>query len=516
MMHRIRNVGQIGVNKDLSQHELPDNAWTDAQNIRFLDGYAYQFLGYGETYATPSEAPQYLLPVIVGGVKSWVYPTATKTFVASISGGAVVHTDITHATPRTGVVNQWTGTLLSGVPILNAGDSTSKPMAWNLGLGSDFVDLTNWPANTYCKSIRAFKNFLFALNITKTTTNFAYMVKWSHPADPGSLPPSWDETDPTRIAGEVDIAEGGDVVVDGLQLRDSFIVYKENSTWRFDFTGGQSVFRMTKVIGTDGIFNRNCAVEFNGFHLVLTGSDVMVHDGQSASSVLDKATRRWLFQNIDEQSRNLCFIAKHAFFNEILICYPAIGSTVCDKAVVYNYVDKTVSFRDLPNANYISFGAVDASQAGSWDVDSDPWLADLTAWNGPGFVPAISSCVVASADTKLYALDSTAYFNGVIPVSYLERRGLSFGQPEAIKFVRGIRARITGDTDGTVLIRVGSQADPWEEPTWSDQVTHDVGSTIADDLIISGRYITIRIDSGTAAVWRLDSLDIDVQQAGNW
>jgi len=516
MIHKIRNVGQIGINKDLSQHEMPDNAWTDAQNIRFLDGYAHQYLGYSEIYATPSEAPQYLLPVIVGGVKSWVYPTAAKTFVASVSAGSVVHTDITHATPRTGVVNAWTGTLLSGVPILNAGDSTSKPMAWDLNLANDFVDLTNWPANTYCKSIRAFKNFLFAMNVTKTTTNYAYMVKWSHPADPGALPPSWDETDATRMAGEVDIAEGGDVVVDGLQLRDSFIVYKENSTWRFDFVGGNSVFRLSKVIGTDGIMNRNCAIEFNGFHLVLTGSDVMLHDGQSAQSVLDKMTRRWLFQNMDDTYKHLCFVAKHPFFNEIIIAYPAIGSTVCDKGMVYNYVDKTVSFRDLPNVNHISYGAVDTTQTSSWDSDGDPWVADLSAWNGPGFTPAISSCVAASSAIKLYALDTATYYAGVAPTCYLERRGLSFGSPESIKFVRGIRPRVMGDTGATIIFNIGSQDDPWEDPTWSDDMTHTIGTTIANDCLISGRYIAIRIESGTAVQWRLDSFDVDVQPAGQW
>lgn len=515
MIHKIANVGQIGVNKDLSQHELPENAWTDAENIRFLDGYAHQFLGYSEIYASPTEAPQYLIPVIVGGVRSWVYATAAKCWVASVSGGSVVHTDLTHATPRTGVVNQWTGTLLSGVPILNAGDSTSKPMAWDLNLANNFVDLTNWPANTYCKSIRAFKNFLFALNVTKNTTNYAYMVKWSHPADPGALPSSWDQTDATKLAGEVDIAEGGDVVVDGLQLRDSFIVYKEASTWRFDFTGGQSVFRMTKVIGTDGILNRNCAVEFNGYHLVLTASDVMIHDGQSASSVLDKATRRWLFQNIDETNKNLCYVAKNPFFNEILICYPSIGSSVCDIAMVYNYVDKTVSFRDLPNANHIHFGPIDNSQSGSWAADSEPWLADLSSWNGPGYVPAIASCVVASADIKLYGLDNSAYFGGVMPTCMLERRGLSFGSPETMKIVRGIRPRVTGDTGNTIIIKVGSQNDPYETPTYTS-MTHTVGDTIANDCLVTGRYIAIRVESGTAAIWRLDSLDVDVQQAGAW
>lgn len=30
---RVPAVGAVGVIKDLSQHELPNNAWTDAKNI---------------------------------------------------------------------------------------------------------------------------------------------------------------------------------------------------------------------------------------------------------------------------------------------------------------------------------------------------------------------------------------------------------------------------------------------------------------------------------------------------
>lgn len=516
MLHKIQNIGQYGINKDLSQHELPDNVWTDAQNIRFLDGYANQFLGYNEIYASPSYAPQYILPVIVSGGRALVYATASKCFAATAAGGVVTHTDITHLTPRTGIVNNWTAALLSGVPILNAGDLASNPMAWDLNIANKFIDLTNWPANTYCKAIRAYKNFLFALNVTKSGTNYAYMVKWSHPADPGALPPSWDPTDATRMAGEVDIAEGGDMVVDGLQLRDSFIVYKENSTWRFDFTGGQSVFRMSKVVGTDGILNRNCAVEFNGFHLVVTASDVMLHDGQSAQSVLDKSTRRWLFQNIDSTNKSLVFAAKHPFFNEILIAYPSIGSAACDKALVYNYADKTVSLRDLPNVNHIAFGAIDVTQQGSWSADNDPWLGDLTAWGQDGYVPSISSCVAASASNKLYALDASAYFNGASPTAYLERRGLSLGSPESFKLVSGVRPRIKGQEGGTVLVSVGAQDDPWSEPVWGAAMTHVIGETISNDCLVAGRYLSVRFETGTAIAWRLDSYDLAVEQAGKW
>lgn len=516
MLVPIKQVGAIGVNKDLSSAELPPNAWTDASNIRFLDGYAYQFYGHGPVYGTPSATPQHVVPVTIAGARYWIYTTAAGTYCVTITAGAAVHTDLTHATPRTGVVNQWTSTVLSGIPILNVGDISKVPMSWDLNTANNFVDLANWPANTYCKSLRTYKNSLVALNVTKTTTNYPYMVKWSHPADPGSVPSSWDPTDATKDAGELDLAEGGDQIIDGMQLRDSFVIYKEASVWRMDYTGGPFVYRFSKVLGISGALNRNCIAEIDGQHLVLTGSDVMLHDGQQAASVLDKATRRWLFQNIDVNNSGLCFVARNPFFNEIWICFPSIGSSSCDRAMVWNYVDKTTSFRTLPNANHINFGPVDNVLSATWATDSAPWGSDLSLWDGPDFVPSSARLLTASSDGSLYLMDSSAAFNGEIPVAHLERRGLSFDSTDTIKLVKGIRAQITGNVGDTVLIYVGAADDPYEDPTYGAAMTYIIGTTIQCDCFVSGRYIAIKFATGSAYQWRLDSYSVNIQTAGAW
>lgn len=510
---RIPSAGSAGVNKDLSASDMPDQAWTDANNIRFLDGMAFQFFGHSEIYPTPSEAPQHLLPVNIAGLRYWIYATATKTFAVNNNAGTITHTDITHATPRTGVVNKWTATSLSGIPILNADDG-KVPMSWNLNLANKFVNLPNWPSTASCKSIRAFKNYLIALNVTKSGNNFPYMVKWSHPADPGTLPISWDETDPTKDAGETDLAEGADPIVDGLQLRDSFMIYKESSIWRMDYTGGPFVFRFSKVLGSSGALNRNCIVEVDGVHVVLTNQDVIVHDGQTATSVMDKQTRRFLFQQIDPQAQDKAFVFKNTFFNEVLIAYPGLGSTVCDKAMVWNYKDKTVTFRDLPSLNHAAFGAVDDASTTTWSADSESWGSDLTVWQGSGLVPGIARCIMASSNGKLYLMDASASFDGQPANSFLERRGLTFGSPEAIKVIRSVRPRIKGEAGGTVVIKVGSSDDPNTDPVYGSTMTHTVGSTVSNDCMVSGRYIAIRFESGTAAQWRLDSMDVDVVVSG--
>ena len=458
------------------------------------------------------------MPCNVGGARYWIYTTASKVFCATITAGVAVHTDITHLTPRAGIVNQWTGTLLSGIPILNAGDSTSVPMRWNLNTSNKFVDLDNWPSSTYCKSLRAYKNFLIALNITKTSTNYPFMVKWSHPSDPGSVPISWDITDPTKMAGETDLAEGYDQIIDGLQLNNSFMIYKESSIWRMDFVGGNYVFQFSKVLGSSGALNKNCIVEADGVHVVLTGSDVIVHDGQTSSSVLDKQTRRFLFQNIDTNYVDKCFVFKNPFLNEIFICYPATGSTgQCDSAVVWNYKDKTISFRDMPNINHANFGPVDNGLIGNWNQDSAPWDSDLTKWNGPDFVPTTARVITASNNQKLYLMDASTSFDGVIPSAFIERRGLTFGEEESIKTITRITPRIKGNLGMTVKVMVGySNTSAYDDPTYVYATDYVIGTTIHCDLYVSGRFLAIKFLTGTAYTWRLDSYDIEIEQTGKF
>lgn len=518
---KVPNCGSIGVVKDLSKHELPIGAWTDADNVRFLDGYAQQFLGHGPAYGPPAVIPYHVLSAYSGATRYWLYAGQKKIYVCTITGGAAVHTNITRQTTAvdvdySGVPNAWTSTVFSGIPVLNPGNLTDPPQRWNLQTASRCVALDNWPANTYCKSLRTYKYFLVALNVTDTRGNLSMMVKWSTAGEPGTLPSTWDPANANELAGENDLAEGGDPIIDGLQLGDSFMIYKEQSVWRMTFTGGQSVMSFQKVFGVSGALNRNCIVEVDGWHFVLTGSDVVVHDGQNATQVLDKQARRALFQDIDASATDRAFVFKNPFLNEVFVCYPSIGSSIPDRALVWNYKDKTVSYRDMPSVHHAGYGSVDNTLGGTWEADGDPWSSDLTKWNSPDFTPNTTRVLMASDLQKLYLLDASAAYDGVLPIAWLERVGLGFDADESIKLVRSIHARITGNVGDTVLFDIGSSDDPYTPPAYQVTLTHTIGSTTVMDCMVSGRYIAIRVRSGTAYFWRLDSYDIDVQENGRW
>jgi hypothetical protein len=152
----------------------------------------------------------------------------------------------------------------------------------------------------------------------------------------------------------------------------------------------------------------------------------------------------------------------------------------------------------------------------SWDSDSDPWNSDLTLWNGPGFTPATTRVLMASNNQKLFLLDASATFDGVKPNSFLERQGLDYDAPEALKLVRGIRARITGNIGETVTISVAGMDDPYESPSYSAVMDHIIGDTLKVDCFVTGRYIAIKFSNGSAYQWRLDSYDVELDTAGEY
>ena len=515
----VKQAGAIGVNKDLSAPELPIGAWTDALNVSFRDGYAYQSYGYSEIYATPPVIPYHVCPVTVAGVRKWIYAGAAKMYTVDAAGGTVTHTNITRQTTGvdvdyTGTINGWTSCVLSGVPILNNG--TDAPQQWLLT--GKATALSNWPASTTCKSLRVYKNSLIAINVTESSTNYPFMIRWSTAADPGSVPASWDYTSATVDAGRVDVSDSlGGELVDGLALRDSFMLYAKQAIFRMDYTGGAFVYRISKVLGASGVLNKNCIVEIpGGYHCVFGADDVYVHDGTSPLSILDKQTRRFLFASLDVDYAHRAFVFKNPWLNSVYICYPSAGNTTCNRALVYNYIDKTCGFQELPSLLHAMNGAMDSSLSQQIDADDLPIDSDDSAIDASDFTPDISRVMMAPNTTKLYQLDSSVTFDGTNISSYMERRGLHFDAPDKIKTVRGIRPRISGNTGYTVNVQVGWSDDPYSDPTYSDAVPYTIGTTVSCDTFASGRYLALKISSGTAYQYRVDSLYWDVNTKGSW
>ena len=135
----IENVGQLGIIQDIPPYNLPPNAWSGGNNVRFLDSGVGKCAGYEETMATCPFAPYYIHPYLsAGGTYYWIAYGATD--IAVWNGS--VWTDVTRQS--TGALN---GTINNLVTTITLSDASDFPASGTIAMGSKAI--TDGVSNGY-------------------------------------------------------------------------------------------------------------------------------------------------------------------------------------------------------------------------------------------------------------------------------------------------------------------------------------------------------------------------------
>jgi hypothetical protein len=519
----INDVGQHGIVNDIPGHELPPGAWTDGRNVRFIDGYVAKCTGETQVMATPAQAPLWGMPYYnANGIPGWLYASTARAYCYE-NGAEYNITRSTGGDYSASPQTRWSGGVLGGVPIINNG--VDAPQMWATPLGSNpLAALSNWPASTTTRVLRPFKQFLVALDVTKSGVRYPTLVKWSHPADPGSVPNSWDHTDATKDAGEYPLSETMGYCVDCLPLRDVNVIYKEDSVWGMQYIGGQYIFRFFKMFTSFGMPAKDCAVEFSsGKHLVFTGNDLIVHDGQQTTSVLDRKLRKRL-ADISYDNYKYCFMAPNPVMREVWFCWRDSNTAGAPtQALIWNYTTGAIGLRDLQETNFISIGRMDAtvySGPDSWDSDAATWESDTSIWGDTAFA-FVHASMVGFTNNKIIRLNTEETVNGSSMLTLLKRTGISvpFKQSQlpdisSWKFCRNIWPRFTGTLGGIVTITLGQQEQTSSDIVWEPPVDFRIGIDTKLDCRLSGRMFAMKIESNSNISWQLHGYDLDVDLIG--
>jgi len=530
----IQKMGEHGIITDDFPSQIPNNAWTGGENVRFDDGLVFKFKGHSEYFDpgtdwdnSAGEIVYWLLPVEDAGSYYWIYCGLKDVRVTDGSTSKEISKSA-GAYSATAAIN-WTGGLISGIPILCNG--VDNPQQWTVDFSTPglLADLSNWPASTTCKAMRVYKNYLIAMDVTKSGTRYPQMVKWSDSAAIGSVPGSWDETDPTTDAGENDLAESrSDInigaVYDCLVMRDSNIIYTDSATWVMDFIDGSNIFKFRKIFQSAGALSRRCMAEFDGNHFVVMSGDVVVHNGVSMQSVIDKRRRRFLFDDMDGNYYDRTYVFANYPKNEMWVCYVEKdhASQLPNKAAVWNWRENTWGSRILPSSNltvasggygtpHIEAGVVNTSVATPdiWTtVDSpDTWDTWTVSWGETAFSPQAQSPLFAS--NKLYKGDSLDTFNGTNFTSYVERTDIPIGEQGETVTVKHAYPRMTGTSP--VNIYIGAQTYPGSSVSYGAAKSFTPGSSRKIDVRKTGTHLAIKVESTGDQEWTLAGMDIEFE-----
>lgn len=523
----INDLASIGVVNDTPAYMLPPEAFTLGRNVRFVDDAVEALKGWTQVFGAPGVAPHFAMSIVTPGTKFWLYVSLTKGY----GFDGTTHTNITRQSAGVDVdyttndTPNWNGTLLGGVPVINNG--IDVPQYWApVALAQKLQNLSNWPSTLRAKVVRAFGPFLVAINCTKSGTAFPHMVKWSNPADPGSVPSSWDETDPTVETGEKDLADvNAGLLTEALPLGDTMYLYKGQSTWKMRFIGGQQIFDFGQAawLTTSGILAPRCVcVTGDGQRqVVMTQDDIIWHNGNSLDSILNKKQRRRLFNEMDTVNFTRSFLFDNPTYKEVWVCYPGAGSEYADRALILNYSDPrrwAISESDGITFRNAAIGEIESPDEEAWDDGSDLWDDDTGPWSE---LLRRRVILCGTAASKFYNLDFGTTRDGLAFTSTLQRVALGLigkkrdGSPivdfQRQKMIKRIGPKITGSP---VDIRFGVQQKVDGPITWGTSASYDPATQkFCDPQWKSGNTVGFEI-SGPGASWRMDGYKLTIVPLG--
>jgi len=608
----INDVGKVGIIEDIPPYNIPPNAWSGGNNVRFLDNGVKKCSGYEEVFATCPFAPYHIVPLEAGGTYYWIafgltdaavysgsswvditrqttgalsgtinnsvttitlsdasaFPSSgtialgTKAIADGSSNGYEVITysgkstnDLTGCSraatdPATGAAStaaehttaypvvpisttatgdndynataaeNWSSTRLGG--LLVATNGYDEPQMWPLsstGVPATTVPLRalqNWQSTTYyCKSISAFRTFLVGLNWTKDSVEHPRLVKWSTEAASFNAPNTWNEADATLDAGEYQLIETTGPILDGLPLGDSFIIYKEDSTYIMNYVGTPYIFSFKTLSPTVGLLTKNAVKEYEGGHFFIGNSDCYINNGQQITPLLPNRLRREMFSTINGDEYSKAFVAADYTRNEMLACYPSGSATFCNKALIWNWKENTLSIRDLPDLAHINSGIAEIVAGATWASSTSTWDAGSGAWGTKNYAGVLKNLVFADpVSTKLYRDDSGNQDDTTDMTAYIERTGYDLGDPSSVKFVRAVWPKIEVSGSNTINVYVGSQMSTEEGVTWEGPTTFNPNTQSKVSCRVTGKFFGVKFESTGDFDWKLHGVEFEVQPRG--
>jgi hypothetical protein len=378
---KLRNLAKYGIIPDIEPTDLPPEAFSAGVNVRFDNGRIERAPVFRNISALTNANPRHVTSQTAAGtdniyvaykngrVFKW---TTSAESDQSIAGYVDADSD-----------SVWTTPDLASVLYFNREDR----VPWALTPGtSQFVTLANWTSTHRCKSLRTYNDALIAINVTKAGVNSPKMVKTSSIATDGAVPASWDHTTPGTNATENILARLKQPLIDGLALKETFYLYSQAETWAMQADGSDDVYAYREVFGDRGAINTNCVTEFEGKHAVFGTKDIWIHDGVSPRSISDGRVRKFVFGTINASKATTCFTAHNPNLKEIAFCFvsgdrlcafksPAAG---CNRAAVWNYVNDTWTFYDLPLVFASTFASVSTSP--TWATVTATWATVGGTW----------------------------------------------------------------------------------------------------------------------------------------
>jgi hypothetical protein len=370
--------------------------------------------------------------------------------------------------------------------------------------------------------IRTFRYHLFAFDILDCDGRNRRKVWWSHPAEPGEVPITWDPAKPEYDAGFVELSDTAGAILDALTMRDILQIYKEDAVYSASYTGRQDnqIFNFRLVTDSKGIYARGCVCDIGGRHFLVSDGDIYLYDGTNFQSIADERVKKYFFNNVNAVEYKKSYCEFYHRTGEVWLFFPSLGSTECDRALVWDSNENVWSYREIPDANCATFAVIDTQSGYTWlDIigaqwNTPPTLPDVDPWPQwalPGLDLALKDSLILGGNQKLYKMDAGNTADGTNMECYARRTHLDLGDKLDWHMVTRILPHAEGDP---FRVRLGSQPNITAAVTWTDYQTFDPDTDYKLDFRVSGRLHAIEFSSNADVAWKVSGYEAEFIKVG--
>jgi hypothetical protein len=505
-----------GMNSDITPYALPPEIYTMARNVRFVGNSAQRMGGAIDAFpnGTYVGAPEFLFQTVINGKPWTLYGGA---FGVGVTDGTT-HFNVTPA----GWLAPPEGSVTAGIfnNVICFASPAAAPWYWDgTTIAGAVKPLPGWFPATQCRVLRAFNSFLFAGDLTDTVRRQDRLA-WSDAAPSSGIPSTWTPTT-TNQAGNLDLSDVVGAIIDMRPLADFLMVYKGGGAYAVSHTGRPYIFSKRRITGAIGAASPNAIAELRGRHVVFGFGDVVITDGSTVQSIIDKKNRNALFGSFNASAAGVAFALHNQGKNEIWICLPSAGATRCNLAGVWNYNADTWSIRDLPQQ--ISAGGIGIRVAASAIPPSWNDLAPRTwqQWEGNWFgifygETQVKVFAAAPGQGKILEFDSADTDLGTLIEGKLEKTTIPIGGTQLISHYTRLTLRLNGVPGATFRVRAGVQMNPSDPIEWGQETPIVLGSSndLSLDMLMQGRYFSMSVRNYDAAPWAVSGFAVEYFQRG--
>ena len=174
------------------------------------------------------------------------------------------------------------------------------------------------------------------------------IVRWSDQENPYEWVPSI-----TNQSGEFRLSNGS-YIVTAKSTRQEILVWTDSAIYSQQYLGPPYIWGFQILMDNISIMSPNSAITINNITYWMGGDKFYMYSGRVET--LPCALRQYIFADINKDQSLQVTCGSNEGFNEVWWFYCSLNSTVIDKYVVYNYLDRVWYYGTINRTSWLDSG----------------------------------------------------------------------------------------------------------------------------------------------------------------